>query len=87
MTTTDFVLDYFDQHASLPGGSLEEQLAVNYIDTGIVDSMGIVRFVVACEEHFGVRFEAEHLQSDEFLTVGGLIAILNRLLAARQETA
>ena len=84
MTTTDFVLDYFEAHGGLPGSTHEEKLAVNYIDTGIVDSMGIVLLVGSLEDHFGIRFEAAQLQSDEFLTVGGLVAILERLQAAQQ---
>lgn len=49
-----------------------------YLDTGALDSMGIVSMVMELEQRFGIRFEAEDMQSVEFRTIGGLISLIER---------
>lgn len=86
MSATDqdvraFVLDFINQRNPLPGDSEAEQLNVEYLDLGLLDSMGVVELVVGLEDVFGVRFEPEDMQSPEFRTVGGLIGLVTRLRA------
>ncbi|HEV3069842.1 MAG TPA: phosphopantetheine-binding protein [Solirubrobacteraceae bacterium] len=75
------VLDFFAERAPLPGESEGEQLAVAYLDAGLISSMAIVELVVTLEDRFGVRFEPEDMQSEDFRTVGGLIEVVSRLRA------
>ena len=44
--------------------------------------MGIIEMVSHFEEAFGIRFEAEHLQSLEFQTVDGVVRIIEQLRSA-----
>ena len=81
MDTTDAVLGFFAQRTPIPGASREQQLACHYLDAGLLDSMQIVELVMELEAVFGIRFDAEHLQSDEFQTPGGLVALVDRLRA------
>ena len=87
MTTMDrdvkqAVFDFFEERTPLPGDSEAERLAVGYLDAGLIESMAVVELVVTLEDRFGVRFEPEDMQSDEFRTVGGLIAVVSRLRAS-----
>jgi len=79
MQTQDIVFKYFDEKGGIPGNDLKEKLGCHYLDIKIIDSMGIIEMVSLFEESFKIRFEAEHLQSNEFQTVGGLIELIDRL--------
>jgi len=79
MNVTETVLDFFNKRGGLPGASLDDQLQCHYLDRKIIDSMGIIEMVSHFEKTFGIHFDVELLQSDEFLTVGGLISIIGRL--------
>jgi acyl carrier protein len=79
MNVTDSVMAFFDARGGLPGTSREDQLRCAYLDEHVLDSMGIIEMVSQFEETFGVRFEADHLQSLQFQTVGGLVQIIEQL--------
>ena len=79
MNITDTVLEYFESRGGLPGATTEAKLACAYLDAKIVDSMGIIEMVSHFEEVFGIQFDADHLQSPEFQTVGGVVAIIDQL--------
>ena len=62
-------------------GRLPEDLdtdSFNYIDSGHVDSMGIKKFVVALESEFYIEISEADMESAEFRTVGGVVAIVRR---------
>ena len=48
----------------------------NYVDTGYVDSMGIIQFLAELEEYFDIEFSDEEMSSDEFKVVGKLINMI-----------
>lgn len=73
------VLDVFRQFAQLPGDSVADQLSVEYLDDGILDSMAVVELVVALEDRFDVFFDPDDLESTEFRTAGGIGRIVSRL--------
>ncbi len=79
MNVTDSLLAFFDARGGVPGATRDEQLRCAYLDEKILDSMGIIEMVSHIEETFGVRFQADHLQSLEFQTVGGLVQIIEQL--------
>lgn len=81
MTVADTVLDFFESRGGLPGATREEKLRCAYLDEQIVDSMGIIEMVSHFEETFGIRFEADHLQSLDFQTVGGVVSLIEQLQA------
>jgi acyl carrier protein len=86
MDTVDTVLAFFEKHGNggsgIPGETREMKLACAYLDAQVIDSMGLVEMVSEFEEAFGIRFETDDLQADEFQTVGGLVATIDRLRAA-----
>ncbi len=81
MNVADTVLQYFEERGGLPGATREEKLACAYLEAKVVDSMGIIDMVSSFEETFGIAFDADHLQSPEFQTVGGIVTIIEELRA------
>jgi D-alanine--poly(phosphoribitol) ligase subunit 2 len=77
----EFVLAYLQEHAKVPlsGRTEDDLLATAYLDEGVLDSMAVVELVVSLEERFGVQLEPEHMQSEEFRTAGGVVAMATRL--------
>jgi acyl carrier protein len=74
------VLAFLRSKGEIPGQTEEEQLAFEYIDNKLIDSLGIVIMVLTFEEEFGIFFEPEDMQSMEFRTIGGLISLIERLI-------
>lgn len=82
MTVAEMVLDFFESRGGLPGDAIDVKLRCAYLDEHVLDSMGIIEMVSHFEETFAIRFEADHMQSIEFQTVGGLVGIIEQLRAA-----
>lgn len=76
----EVVFNFLRLKGKIPGNSEEEQLVYPYLDKKLIDSLGLVEMVVALEEKFGIHLEPEHMQSREFRTIGGLIALVERLI-------
>lgn len=74
------VFAFLKSKGEIPGDTEEEQLAFEYIDEKLIDSLGIVTMVLTFEEEFGIHFEPEDMQSMEFRTIGGLISLIERLI-------
>jgi|CXWL01.1.fsa_nt_gi acyl carrier protein len=73
------VLQFMASKGEIPGATEDEHLAFAYLQSGLVDSMGIVEMIQSFEDEFDVRFEPHHLQSQDFQTVGGIIRLLQHL--------
>jgi Phosphopantetheine attachment site len=73
------VRDFFARNSAIPLPTGPGALGVLYLDDRLIDSLGIITMVSEFESALGVRFSAEDMQSYEFQSVGGLIAILDRL--------
>ncbi len=73
------VLAFFESKGGIPGATEEERLKCGYLDTRVIDSMGIVSMVLEFEATFGIRFSPAEMQSLEFRTVGGLISLIERM--------
>ncbi len=76
------VIAFLESHNTIPGDTEDEKLKCQYLDIGVIDSMGIVMMITEFEEKFGIQFNGDHLQSDDFLTVGGVIGIVEELRQA-----
>ena len=71
----EFVLELIEKDSRLPEGADIESF--NYIDTGYVDSIGVIQFVVDIESQFEIEISESDLESTEFRTVGGIVSIIN----------
>lgn len=70
----NFVVNYIEKKGKLP---LDIKLdEFNYIDSGYIDSMGIIKFVIVLEENFDIEISEEDMMSSDFRTIGGLCEML-----------
>lgn len=66
-----FVLGY------LPQGYEEQDLAgLNFVDSGLLDSFGILSMVMDIESRFSVKLTPAELLNDDSKTVGGLARLI-----------
>ena len=48
----------------------------NYVESGYVDSIELLQFLVEIEDHFEFEFEDDELTNARLQTVGGLVDII-----------
>lgn len=51
---------------------------LNYVESGYVDSLGMIQFVVGLEDEFDIEFAEEELTDPSFRIVGELIKLIER---------
>lgn len=73
----DFVLDYLQREYTIESDDI---MSLDYVETGYVDSIGLVSFIATIEDEYGIEFSNEELQDPGFKVVGQLIDIvLNKI--------
>jgi len=82
MLVKQFVVDYLQSRGSLPQNP-KDLLKYEYLDAGLIDSMGIVEMINEFEKKFKIYFKPQDMQSMEFRTVGGLIQLIEHLQKKR----
>src|SRR5205085_2651991 len=55
--TRGFVLAYLEGKGKIPGATPEEKLGHRYLDSGLIDSFGLVEMIAELEREFAIRFE------------------------------
>ena len=78
-STSEWLLEWFRGHGSLPALSLEQLLTANYIQDGWIDSFTIISLIEESERTFSIRYNHEHFQEPRFMTVSGLAQIIDQL--------
>lgn len=74
-----FVLDYIQREYTVP--SEVDIMALNYIESGYVDSLGLIQFIATIEDEFEIAFSDEELENDDIKVVGKLIAMIEKKIA------
>jgi len=74
-SSKDFILSYIQKEYTIDPA--KDPMALNYAESGYIDSMGMVKFIVDIEDEFGIAFEDEELSSPDFKVVGRLIALVD----------
>lgn len=72
------LVDFLGKKGSLPETE-EALLSCEYLEQGIIDSMGLIEMITTLEETLKFRFSAEDFQKFEFRTIGGLIELICQL--------
>lgn len=70
----EFLLDYIQREYSLSDDI--DFITFNYVESGYIDSMGLVQFIATIEDEFGIEFSDEDLEKPEIKVIGGLIDII-----------
>ena len=72
----DYIVKYISKKGKLPENIDIDSF--NYIETGYVDSMGILKFVVELEQKFDIQISDDDMMKPEFKTIGGLIKFVKK---------
>ncbi len=70
----ELVVGFLEKKSKLPATSNPD--AFNYVDSGHIDSMGIMNFIVSLESEFGIEITEADMESPAFRTVGGIVALV-----------
>ena len=81
MDVKQVVFAYLESKNKIPGSSETEKLGCYYLDSGVIDSLGIIEMITTFEEKFQIQFSSDDMQSTDFRTIGGLINLIERLRA------
>ncbi|MEK7856196.1 MAG: phosphopantetheine-binding protein [Acidobacteriota bacterium] len=76
----EFVIKAIEKKSRLPAGCNVDTF--NYIDSGHVDSIAIIKFILELEEEFKIDIAPEEVESAEFRTIGGLVGIIKSRIGA-----
>lgn len=66
-----WLVDWFEKRSGTIG-QIEQNHTVNYIEMGLIDSMGLMELIGGLEGAFGVRYTETHFQDPRFATIQGL---------------
>jgi len=53
----------------------------NLFETGLLDSLSLIQFVLKIEEDFGIGFDYDDIKYDHFMTLSNLSELLSRKYA------
>lgn len=82
MNVSDFILGALQKKYTIDKSI--NLATLNYVESGYVDSLGIIQFVCEIEEEFGVTFSDKELASSSFQIVGELIELIEKKLEEKK---
>jgi len=68
------IVRYIEMKGKLPENTDIDNF--DYVGTGYLDSLSVIKFVVKLEEKFNIEIEDEEILRPEFRTIGGLASII-----------
>jgi acyl carrier protein len=70
----DFIVYLLEKKQGIP----KSQDVSNYrfMESGHIDSLGVMRFILQIEDKFGIEISDEDMVSQQFQTVGGLSELI-----------
>lgn len=71
-----FITEYIQREYTIP--EEVDIFSLNYIESGYIDSMGLLQFIATIEDEFEIEFLDEELESDDIKIVGNLISMIER---------
>ena len=74
----EFIIDYLQREYTI---EVEDIMSLNFVETGYVDSFGLLTFILSLEQEYGIEFSEEELQDPSFKVVGSLIETVARKVA------
>lgn len=70
-----FIVELLEKKSSLPRDFND---TTDFIKAGIVDSIGIIKFILELESRFDIEITETDIESNEFRSVQGVIAMIKR---------
>lgn len=68
-----FIYNYIQNEYTFTDDDID---TINYVESGYIDSLAMLKFVVELEDKFGIEFSDDELSLPDFKVVGGLIKII-----------
>jgi acyl carrier protein len=72
----NWIADYLRREGRAGDADLDALAEENFVERGLIDSLGIVMLIVGVEDEFGVRLGPEQMQDPRFVTIRGLAEIV-----------
>lgn len=79
-TSKRWLLDWFESNATVDRETLEQNVNVNYLDAGYIDSFVFISLIGDIEDEFGISFVNEQFMNRSFATIEGLSEILDGMV-------
>ena len=76
----EFVTNYIQREYTIPKDV--EIASLNYIDTGYIDSLGLIQFIMTIEDEFSIEFTDDDLANPDIKVVGKLIQMIDDKMRA-----
>ena len=70
----EFVVDYIQREYTISEDI--DIMALNYVESGYIDSLGLIQFIATIEDEFSIEFTNEELSRDEVRVVGELVKMI-----------
>ena len=67
----DFIIDYIQREYTLPADI--DIRNFNFVETGYIDSLGLIQFIAVIEDEFDITFSDDDLASDDIKVIGKLV--------------
>jgi acyl carrier protein len=74
----DFIVLELEKHGAIKQTDID---TFNFIAEGHIDSISIMKFIIAIENEFNVEITDEEMTSKEFSIVGGIVDIISKKLS------
>lgn len=84
MKASEYIINVLQKKYSI--GEEVNIETLNYVESGYVDSLGMIQFVVELEDEFGIEFSDEELTDPSFKIVGELIKLVERKVMDNEES-
>lgn len=75
-----FVIEYIQREYTISEDI--NIMDLNYIESGYIDSMGLIQFIATLEDEFGIEFSDEDMENPEIKVVGKLISMIDSKMKA-----
>lgn len=76
----EWLINWFEEMATVDRETLEANLDVNYLDAGYIDSFVFISLIGDIEDEFGISFDNEQFMDRSFATINGLAKILDEMV-------
>lgn len=70
----DFIVDYIQREYTIADDI--DIMTLNYVESGYIDSLGLIQFIATIEDEFMIEFSDEELASSGIRVVGELISMI-----------
>ena len=76
----DFVVNYIQREYTISDDI--DIMTLNYVESGYIDSLGLIQFIATIEDEFMIEFSDEELASSSIRVVGELVSMIENKVNA-----